>query len=122
MPHDPSHIAMCYKDYYVNGYKFHTLELEENCLTMNNGVYIKGSCYNDYDHDFYGLLVDIVNSEYEKINMFVEVEHSEDDDDDEGVKRQQEEIEMDVEKDDDNESDDPEDESDENEFACSDDD
>ncbi|EOY00478.1 Uncharacterized protein TCM_010363 [Theobroma cacao] len=59
----------------------------------------------------------LVSSEYEKINMFVEVEHSEDDDDDEGVKGQEEETEVDVEKDDDNESDDPEDESDENEFA-----
>lgn len=64
MSHDPGHMAMCYKGYYLNGYKFHTLEYEENCPTMNNGVCIKGSCYNDYDHDFYGLLVDIIELEY----------------------------------------------------------
>ncbi|XP_017972544.1 PREDICTED: ciliogenesis-associated TTC17-interacting protein [Theobroma cacao] len=28
---------------------------------MNSGVCIKGSCYNDYNHDFYGLLGDILN-------------------------------------------------------------
>ena len=31
---------------------------------MNSGVYIKGSCYNDFNRDFYGVLVDIIELEY----------------------------------------------------------
>ncbi|XP_017982351.1 PREDICTED: guanine nucleotide-binding protein-like 3 homolog [Theobroma cacao] len=31
---------------------------------MNSGVCIKGSFYNDYERDFYGILVDIIELEY----------------------------------------------------------
>ena len=31
---------------------------------MNYGVCVKGSCYNDYNYDFYGILVDIIELMY----------------------------------------------------------
>ncbi|EOY31673.1 Uncharacterized protein TCM_038713 [Theobroma cacao] len=64
----PSHKAMHYKGFYVNGYKFHTLDYRENYSIMNSGVFIKGSCYNDYDHAFYGLLVNIAKLKYFGVN------------------------------------------------------
>ena len=53
-----------YKGYYVNGYKFQTLDFGGNKKTMNSGVCVRGSCYNDYDRDFYGLLTDIIELNY----------------------------------------------------------
>jgi len=31
---------------------------------MNCGICVKGNCYNDYEKDFYGMLVDILELEY----------------------------------------------------------
>ncbi|EOY26376.1 Uncharacterized protein TCM_027897 [Theobroma cacao] len=39
MLQDSCHMAMCYKGYYVNGYKFHTLDYGENRSTMNNALF-----------------------------------------------------------------------------------
>ncbi|WRX24557.1 protein of unknown function DUF4216 - like 6 [Theobroma cacao] len=41
-----------------NGFKFHTLDYGQNRKTINSGVCIKGSFYNDYERDFYGIKVD----------------------------------------------------------------
>ncbi|WRX10358.1 protein of unknown function DUF4216 - like 1 [Theobroma cacao] len=54
----------CYKGYFVNGFKFHTLDYGENRKIMNSGVCIKGSFHNDHERDFYGILVDIIELEY----------------------------------------------------------
>ncbi|OMO58327.1 Transposon, En/Spm-like protein [Corchorus capsularis] len=60
----PSHIATFHKGFNVNGFKFHTEQYGEHKKTMNSGVWINGSCYNDNERDFYGVLVDIVELEY----------------------------------------------------------
>ncbi|OMO57751.1 Transposon, En/Spm-like protein [Corchorus capsularis] len=60
----PSRYARFYNGYFVNGFKFHTHEYGKNRQTMNYGVCVKGSCYNDNDCDFYGVLVDIIELEY----------------------------------------------------------
>ncbi|OMO57998.1 Transposon, En/Spm-like protein [Corchorus capsularis] len=60
----PSHIATFYKGFFVNGFKFHTELYGQHKKTMNSGVWIKGSCYNDNERDFYGVLVDIIELEY----------------------------------------------------------
>ncbi|XP_017983063.1 PREDICTED: uncharacterized protein LOC18589224 [Theobroma cacao] len=60
----PGHMIRCYKGYFVNGFKFHTLDYGQNCKTMNSEVCIKWSFYNDHEHDFYGILVDIIELEY----------------------------------------------------------
>lgn len=31
---------------------------------MNSGVVVKGSCYNDYDYDSYGILITVIELEY----------------------------------------------------------
>ncbi|XP_017976431.1 PREDICTED: uncharacterized protein LOC108661945 [Theobroma cacao] len=60
----PRCMIRCYKGYFVNGFKFHTLDYGQNRKTMNSGVCIKGSFYNDYERDFYSILVDIIELEY----------------------------------------------------------
>ncbi|WRX10853.1 protein of unknown function DUF4216 - like 2 [Theobroma cacao] len=60
----PGRMIRCYSGYFVNGFKFHTLDYGKNRKTMNSGVCIKGSFYNDHERDFYGILVDIIELEY----------------------------------------------------------
>ncbi|XVE92707.1 hypothetical protein REPUB_Repub01dG0122800 [Reevesia pubescens] len=60
----PSCMARFYKGYFVNGFKFDTYQYGQNLQTMNYGICVKGSCFNDYDYDYYGILVDIVELEY----------------------------------------------------------
>ncbi len=31
---------------------------------MNSGICVKGSCYNEYERDYYGMLVDILELKY----------------------------------------------------------
>ncbi|OMO87017.1 hypothetical protein CCACVL1_09317, partial [Corchorus capsularis] len=64
MANGPLRFAKFYNGYFVNGYKFHTFNYGQNRETMNYGVCVKGSCYNDYDCDFYGILVEILELEY----------------------------------------------------------
>ncbi|XP_017985271.1 PREDICTED: uncharacterized protein LOC108663892 [Theobroma cacao] len=71
--HGPGCMIRCYKGYFVNGFKFHTLDYGQNRKTMNNGVCIKRSFYNDYECDFYGILVDIIELEYFEIINKVEL-------------------------------------------------
>ena len=53
-----------FKGYFVNGFKFHTLEYGINKQTMNSGVCVKGSCYNDFERDYYGMLIEILELTY----------------------------------------------------------
>ncbi|WRX15974.1 protein of unknown function DUF4216 - like 4 [Theobroma cacao] len=62
--HCPGHIARCYKGYFINDFKFHILDYGQNRKTMNSGVCVKESFYNAYEHDFYRILVDIIELEY----------------------------------------------------------
>ena len=43
----------CYNGYYVNGFKFHTQCYGQYKKTMNSGVYVKGSSYNENEIDYY---------------------------------------------------------------------
>ena len=53
-----------YQGYFVNGFKFHTLDYGRSRKTMNSGVCVKDNYYNDFDRDFYGILTDIIELEY----------------------------------------------------------
>ena len=46
--------------YYVNGYRFHTIAHGSNKATMNSGICIKGANYNDAENDYYGILEEII--------------------------------------------------------------
>ncbi|XP_049394089.1 uncharacterized protein LOC125858374 [Solanum stenotomum] len=50
--------------YFTNGYRFHTLSHGSNKSTMNSGVCIKGTTWNDYESDYYGLLGEVIQLEY----------------------------------------------------------
>ena len=50
--------------YYVNGYRFHTLAHGSSKATMNSGVCIKGMNYNDHESDYYGILEEVIELEY----------------------------------------------------------
>ncbi|KAG8386777.1 hypothetical protein BUALT_Bualt03G0184200 [Buddleja alternifolia] len=55
-----SSIVKCWNGYFVNGYRFHTLEYGETRSTMNSGVCINGSYYDDSSIDYYGELLEIL--------------------------------------------------------------
>ncbi|KAG8363360.1 hypothetical protein BUALT_Bualt19G0014300 [Buddleja alternifolia] len=55
-----SSIVKRWNGYFVNGYSFHTLEYGETRSTMNSGVCINGSYYDDSSIDYYGELLEIL--------------------------------------------------------------
>ncbi|KAK8921612.1 hypothetical protein KSP39_PZI020469 [Platanthera zijinensis] len=55
-----SSIVKRWNGYFVNGYRFHTLEYGEGKSTMNSGVCVNGSYYNDSNEDYYGELLEIL--------------------------------------------------------------
>ena len=60
----PSTSVKCYNGYYVNGFKFHTQRYGRFKKTMNSGVCVKGSCYDDNERDYYGMLKEVVRLKY----------------------------------------------------------
>ncbi|GKB93575.1 G-patch and R3H domain-containing protein [Tanacetum coccineum] len=44
--------------------KFHTKDYGEHKATINSGVCIKGSCYNEFEKDYYGVLTDVIQFHY----------------------------------------------------------
>lgn len=64
----PSKYATRYNSCFVNGYKFHTKEYGENKATINSGVCIKGSCYNDFEKDYFGTLISVIQLQYVGMN------------------------------------------------------
>ncbi|KAL0387517.1 UNVERIFIED_CONTAM: hypothetical protein Sradi_2633500 [Sesamum radiatum] len=54
----------CYKGYFVNEFKFHTVEYTQSKATTNYGVCVLGSAYSECEVDYYGLLEEIVELEY----------------------------------------------------------
>lgn len=48
----------------MNGYRFHSLSYGSSKKTMNSGVCVKGSCYNEAEKDYYGLLEEIIELDY----------------------------------------------------------
>jgi hypothetical protein len=60
----PSNLVKCYNGYYVNGFKFHTQSYGRFKKTMNSRVCVKGSCYDDNECDYYGMLEKVVQLKY----------------------------------------------------------
>ncbi|XP_021618084.2 uncharacterized protein LOC110619138 [Manihot esculenta] len=60
----PSRKVQSYKGYFVNGFKFHRHDYGRERKTLNSGVWVKGSCYNEYESDYYGLLNEVLELEY----------------------------------------------------------
>ncbi|KAG8362941.1 hypothetical protein BUALT_BualtUnG0021300 [Buddleja alternifolia] len=55
-----SSIVKRWNGYFMNGYRFYTLEYGETRSTMNSGVCINGSYYDDSSIDYYGELLEIL--------------------------------------------------------------
>ena len=53
----------------MNGFKFLTREYEQDKLTMNSGVCVRGTQYVEGENDFYGVLADIIELEYPALPM-----------------------------------------------------
>ncbi|KAL0282112.1 UNVERIFIED_CONTAM: hypothetical protein Sangu_2970100 [Sesamum angustifolium] len=60
----PSSRVSCYKGYFVNGFKFHTVEYGQSKATTNYGVCVLGSTYSECEVDYNGLLEEVVELEY----------------------------------------------------------
>lgn len=60
----PGRYAWSHKGYFVNGFKFHTVTHGVGRVTHNSGVCVRGSCYDDSETDYYGLLDDVLEVEY----------------------------------------------------------
>ncbi|GJW97189.1 transposon, En/Spm-like, transposase-associated domain protein [Tanacetum coccineum] len=64
----PMHYVESHKGYFVNGYKLHTLKHGDGRVTHNSGVCMKGSAYNEFESDYYGLLVEVLEVNYHDSN------------------------------------------------------
>jgi hypothetical protein len=68
----PDKQAMCYNGYEINGFKFHTETHSQNKATINSGVCINGqSGDDDTQYDYYGILQEVVELQYEGGNKVV---------------------------------------------------
>ncbi|KAI3509243.1 hypothetical protein L1887_24368 [Cichorium endivia] len=69
----PLRHARSYKGYFVNGYKFHTEKYGDGRVTHNSGVCVRGTCYNETECDYYGLLNEVLEVEYQGMGRCVVV-------------------------------------------------
>jgi hypothetical protein len=60
----PYNEVSCYGAYDVNGYRFHTKTYGVDKTTINSGICIKGGWYDGTEHNYYGILDDVVELEY----------------------------------------------------------
>ncbi|CAH9116789.1 unnamed protein product, partial [Cuscuta europaea] len=58
----PLRTVRCYSGYIVNGFRFHTLDRQENRKTQNSGVMVRGDDHSD--KEYYGVLRDIYELQY----------------------------------------------------------
>ena len=63
----------CYNGYIVNGYRFHTKDYGINKSTINSGVCVKGSSYGENEHDYYGVIEEIMELTYLGMNNRVTI-------------------------------------------------
>ena len=61
----PSQKCTTWPGYFINGYNFHTVAHGKDKATMNSGVCVQGENSGETCTDFYGLLQDIVQLEYQ---------------------------------------------------------
>ncbi|GJR66422.1 transposon, En/Spm-like, transposase-associated domain protein [Tanacetum coccineum] len=55
------------KGYLVNGFKFHTQTTDDGLVTQNSGVCVKGAFNDQHENDYYGLLDENIEVEYDSI-------------------------------------------------------
>lgn len=60
----PNRLCGIRRAYFVNGYKFHTVERGANRSSDNSGVWVKGTNYADNTFDYYGRLQEVIELEY----------------------------------------------------------
>lgn len=60
----PGRRVTCFNGFFVNGFRFHTESYGSNKKTMNSGIWVKGSCYEEVEKDYYGKLKEVVELEY----------------------------------------------------------
>ncbi|KAI5328625.1 hypothetical protein L3X38_028022 [Prunus dulcis] len=66
----PERRVTYYPGYYISGFRFHTLQRDENKKTQNSGIMVKGENQID-DVPWHGTLVDIVELRYTEGNRVV---------------------------------------------------
>uniref|UniRef100_A0A803MDF8 Transposase-associated domain-containing protein n=1 Tax=Chenopodium quinoa TaxID=63459 RepID=A0A803MDF8_CHEQI len=70
----PSYIAKKYTEYSVNGYRFHTMKRDANCVTQNSGVTLTAMTHSfesskdqnpiEANFNYYGSITDIISISY----------------------------------------------------------
>ncbi|XP_054785879.1 uncharacterized protein LOC129292331 [Prosopis cineraria] len=60
----PSREVHTWSQYFINGYRFHTRAYNSSKSTMNCGLCIKGTNYNEFEYDYYGLLEEVIELQY----------------------------------------------------------
>jgi hypothetical protein len=61
----PSILAQSHNGYFVNGYKFHTQKYGKGLVTSNCGVCVRGETYNSEESDYYGLVDEVLELQYD---------------------------------------------------------
>ncbi|XP_042379879.1 uncharacterized protein LOC121972257 [Zingiber officinale] len=64
LAHGPNRRVSSHKGYFVNGFKFETMEYGRFKATSNYGVCVLGSTINEYEVDYYGVLEEILELNY----------------------------------------------------------
>jgi len=49
--------SLCYNMYFINGYVFDTKDYGEGINNYNNGIYVKGSTSNEFEVNYYGIIM-----------------------------------------------------------------
>lgn len=68
LSHGPNQKVTTFQGYYVNGYKFHTVEYGSQKSTSNSGVCVNGSSDGIDSRDYYGQLVEVVVIPYPRLH------------------------------------------------------
>ena len=64
LSYGPHNIVRSYDSCYVNGYRFKTQKSGIGLTTQNCGVMVCGSCYEEDNIDYYGVLKEVLELEY----------------------------------------------------------
>ncbi|XP_042432996.1 uncharacterized protein LOC122019608 [Zingiber officinale] len=64
LAHGPNRRVSSHKGYFVNGFKFETMEHGRFKATSNYGICVLGSTINEYEVDYYGVLEEILELNY----------------------------------------------------------
>ena len=64
----PEKRAMCYEGCEINGFRFYTEAHEQHRSRINSGVCVRGVCTDETQHDYYGVLKEVVELEYDGVH------------------------------------------------------